>query len=147
MVGILERTSISIFKDNNSISVNGLLPSTSICTSAWPTIPVGRSKTDLTLIDSWLNFSSMLLLIISVAFGFCQESTKIREDRLRETYDTEKIYPAIIIPPMASACKKPNCDATNTLKKPITEAEPSFIEFLASVFRESISYLFAIFLI
>jgi hypothetical protein len=29
----------------------------------------------------------------------------------------------------------------------MTEAEPSFIEFLASVFSESISYLFAIFLI
>src|ERR671923_155723 len=83
----------------------------------------------------------MLLLIISVAFGFCQESIRMREDRLSETYDTEKIYPAIMIPPMASACRKPNCDAINTLKKPITEAEPSFIEFLASVFSESISYL------
>jgi hypothetical protein len=57
------------------------------------------------------------------------------------------MYPAIIMPPIASACRKPNCDATNTLKKPITEAEPSFIEFLASVFSESILYLFAIFLI
>src|SRR6187200_1324361 len=89
----------------------------------------------------------MLFLTISVAFGFCQESTRMREDRLSETYDTEKIYPAIIIPPMASACRKPNCDATNTLKKPMTEAEPSFIEFLASVFSERILYLFAIFLI
>jgi hypothetical protein len=34
MVGILERIPISIFNDNNSTSVNGLLPSTSIWTSA-----------------------------------------------------------------------------------------------------------------
>lgn len=34
MIGILERISISIFKDNNSTSVNALLPSTSIWTSA-----------------------------------------------------------------------------------------------------------------
>src|SRR5206468_593946 len=34
MVRILERTSISICNDNNSTSVNGLLPSTSIWTSA-----------------------------------------------------------------------------------------------------------------
>jgi hypothetical protein len=46
------------------------------------------------------------------------------------------MYPAIIIPPIASICKNPNCVATRILKKPITEAEPSFIEFLASVLSE-----------
>ena len=34
MVGILERISMSILNDNNSTSINGLVPSTSIWTSA-----------------------------------------------------------------------------------------------------------------
>ena len=50
---------------------------------------------------------------------------------------------AIIIPPIASACRNPNCVAINTLKKPDTDADPSFIEFLTSVFSESKMYLFA----
>ena len=68
MVGILERIPISIFNDNNSTSFTGFLRSTYIWTSALETIHAGRNKTDLTLIDSWLNFSSMSFLIISVAF-------------------------------------------------------------------------------
>jgi hypothetical protein len=41
----------------------------------------------------------------------------------------------------------PNCEEINTLKNPITDTELSFIEFMASVFNERISYLFAIILI
>ncbi len=52
--------------------------------------------------------------------------------------------PAITIPPIASACKNPNCVAKSTLRKPRTDADPSFIEFLASVFNESKLYLLAI---
>ena len=55
------------------------------------------------------------------------------------------MYPAIIIPPIASICTNPNCVAISILKKPITEADPSFIEFLASVFSERRLNLLAIF--
>src|SRR5439155_9278874 len=89
----------------------------------------------------------MVCLSMSVTLGFCHESTRINDDCLSDTYATEKMYPAIIIPPIASICENPNCVAINTLRNPITEAEPSFIEFLASVLKDRRLCLFAIFLI
>src|SRR5712692_1435377 len=89
----------------------------------------------------------MICLTKSVAFGFCHESTRINDDCLSDMYETENIYPAIIIPPIESICENPNCVAINTLRNPTTEADPSFIEFLASVFNDKRLYLFAIFLI
>jgi hypothetical protein len=46
---------------------------------------------------------------------------------------------------VASAWITPNCEEINTLKNPITDAELSFIEFMASVFNERISYLLRLF--
>src|SRR6266496_6436052 len=89
----------------------------------------------------------MVCRIRSLTFGFCHESTRINDDCLSDMYATEKIYPAIIIPPIESICENPNCVAINTLRNPTTEAEPSFIEFLASVFNDKRLCLFAIILI
>jgi hypothetical protein len=49
--------------------------------------------------------------------------------------------PSLRLYRVASAWITPNCEEINTLKNPITEAELSFVEFMASGFNERISYL------